>query len=86
MKEYLEKLGFTITSEEIKSYGTYYTGIMKYNPSGFKIQINVSIVKNSKNPYISISENHYRGNMNGYIKDFSEIKTIVEVMTRDRDS
>ena len=85
MKDYLKELGFTIT-EEVKPYGTYYSGFMLNNSHKSKIEILISIVKGNKNPYVAISENKYNGHIKGHIKDLSEIGVIVNLMKRDRNS
>jgi len=85
MKEYLKEVGFTI-EEEIKPYGTYYSGFMTGSSNKSKIEILVSIVKGNKNPYVVISENRYNGHIKGHIKDLFEIGVIVNLMKRDRNS
>lgn len=84
MKKELEDLGFEITMHEVKTYGEYFTGVMKYKYY-FKLEISVSAVKGNKNIYIRLSENHYRGNVNGYVSKISDVKPIIDFMTRDRN-
>lgn len=82
-KKDIESLGFTITMEETKPYGRYLQGFYKYKDY-FKLEISVSDLKDAESVYVRLSENHFRGNVKGYLKTKEELKNIVEFMTSSR--
>ena len=84
IKNYLLDNGYNITLEEHKSYGSYYIGKKKYNKYKQELELIISDIKSTNNIYISIKENHFRGNCNGYVDKIEDITPIVEFITRDR--
>lgn len=82
MKENLEKLGFTITSEEIKPYGFYYKGFLKYRTT-YKIEIYVAKTRDNRNIFVKLSDSHFKGNVNGYVENIEDIKPIIDFMMRN---
>lgn len=61
IKDYLINNGYTITLEEHKSYGSYYSAKKKYR-SEYVIELYISNIKDYKTIHVSVKENHFRGN------------------------
>ena len=81
IKEYLVNNGYTLTMEEHKSYGSYYTAKKKFKT---EIEVNISNVKGTSNIYVNIRDKHYAGNCNGHVDEIEDISPIVKFMTDDK--
>jgi hypothetical protein len=83
IKNYLIDNGYNVIYEEHKPYGSYYCGRKKHNKRGFEIELYVTDLKSRTDLCVSIKENHFRGNCNGYVKNIEDITTIVNFITVD---
>lgn len=71
-KEDIESLGFTITDEELKSYGYYLKGFIG------NTELWYAFLKNKNDIYITLKNKHYNGNAKFHIKNKSELKRILK--------
>lgn len=80
-EEDLKELGFEDIKTEIKSYGKYFNGRIKYNKDKYfkrSLEIYCSFLKNKNEIYCKLIDTHFKGNFEIYLKNKSELKKLLK--------
>lgn len=77
-REDFEDLGFVITREEIKSYGSYLEGYIKEDPRGWTTELWASFLPKNDYMNVCLKTSHFNGNIRVHLKNKSELRKLLK--------